>query len=458
MKVRKIPAMAGGHGASFATAQDKQDKQDAQEQESETAVDVVSPGALNQLYVNDIREALLLTADQEFRIWATLRARDMLVGADPSTACNYAQRRLGAAWDAFTQVCDAQGVTPLEHERVFAEAQEMPTQITSTDASPVCAWLRAHGWGQDEMAQPLGASLCEALVCSIAAPASPQVEPASHVEVIRIWAAHANELLVTSNLRLVMSVCRPYRDLGFSHMDLVQEGNIGLIRAVEKFDASLGNRFSTYATWWIKQCILRSLSKQSRALSVPANIAAAASRLRRLQMRHLQLTGQQATDEQLVIGLQLLDAADDAHIRSARASGAPLPAALTRKLDRALRQVRKIKLALAMDVSFDGSDGEDDEAPTLADTLANPDAPAVSEAVESEALNAQMRASLSVLDAREREVLELRYGLHEKRYTLEEVAARFRITRERVRQIESQALRKLRHPSLANRLRDHLDD
>jgi RNA polymerase primary sigma factor len=429
---------------------------------------VGSPGALNQLYVNDIGAGPLLTADQEFRIWATLRARDALAGADPSTACNRAQQRLDETWRAFTGACTERGIAPPERERVLAEARDMPARITSAEASAICTWLRAQGWGKNEneteteakTAQPLalGAALCGAIVCAIAAPASDHIGPAAHVEAIRAQAARANDLLVISNLRLVMSVCRPYRDLGFSYLDLVQEGNFGLIRAVEKFDASLGNRFSTYATWWIKQSIHRSLNKQSRALSVPANIAAAATKLRRLQTQHLQRTGREATDEQLVIALHLLDQTDEACVQLAQAAAAPLTPALARKLDRALRQVRQIKQALAMDLSFDGSDSEDDDAPTLADTLDNPDAPEVFEAVESEALNAQMRASLSALNAREREVLELRFGLHEKRYTLEEVARRLHITRERVRQIETRALRKLRHPSLANQLRDHLDD
>jgi RNA polymerase primary sigma factor len=454
MKGRKKPAWATARAV----------RRDAEREETTAAVDVGSPGALNQLYVNDIGEGPLLTADQEFRIWATLRARDALAGADPAAACHRAQQRLDEAWRAFTGACIERGIAPLDRERVLAEARDMPAHITSAEASAICAWLRAQGWGKNEneaeAAQPLarGAALCEAIACAIAAPAYAHVEPAAHVEAVRAQAARANDLLVISNLRLVMSVCRPYRDLGFSYMDLVQEGNFGLIRAVEKFDASLGNRFSTYATWWIKQSIHRSLNKQSRALSVPANIAAAATKLRRLQTQHLQRTGREATDEQLVIELHLLDEPDEACVKLAQTAGAPLTPALTRKLGRALRQVRQIKHALAMDLSFDGSDSEEDDAPTLADTLDNPDAPAVFEAVESEALNAQMRASLAALNAREREVLELRFGLHEKRYTLEEVARRLHITRERVRQIETRALRKLRHPNLANRLRDHLDD
>lgn len=447
MKVRKTPALTRGRDVRAAAAQE----------ELETTVDVGSPGALNQLYVNDIGEAPLLTADQEFRIWAALRARDMVVGAEPSTACNHAQRRLDETWRAFINACAGRGIAPLERDRILAEARDMPAHITSGEASAACAWLRVQGWGQDETAQPISTALCEAIVYAIAAPASAHIGSALHIEAVRAQAARARELLLISNLRLVMSVCRPYRDLGFSYMDLVQEGNFGLIRAVEKFDASLGNRFSTYATWWIKQYILRSLCKQSRALSLPVNVAAAATRLRRLQAQHLQRTGQQATDEQLAIELHLLGEADEACIRSARACGKSLTPALTRTLERALRQVWRIKHALAMDLSFDGSEDEDDDAPTLADTFAHPDAPAVSEAVESEALNTQLRASLSALNAREREVLVIRY-LQEKRYTLEEVAGRLQITRERVRQIEAQALRKLRHPSLANRLRDHLDD
>jgi RNA polymerase primary sigma factor len=280
----------------------------------------------------------------------------------------------------------------------------------------------------------------------------------SELDAAHARAVEANQSLIRANLRLVVSVAKRYLGRGISFLDLIQEGNMGLLRAVGKFDPRRGFKFSTYATWWIRQSINRSIAEQARTIRIPVHLFESITRILRAQRHLTQVLGRDPSNEELALEVGYLSAAEVQTILRSHSEGKQLSPELQNRLEAATQKVDRVLRSAEEPVSLEGPVG-DEESSSLGDFIEDEDAPSPMDAAAREMLREQIQHALSGLSEREREVLELRFGLKDgKEHTLEEVSRYFDVTRERIRQIEAKALRKLRHPTRSRELRDYLGD
>ncbi len=278
------------------------------------------------------------------------------------------------------------------------------------------------------------------------------------MDAVHARAVDGNQVLIRANLRLVVSVAKRYLGRGMSLLDLIQEGNMGLLRAIGKFDPRRGFKFSTYATWWIRQSINRSIAEQARTIRIPVHLFESISRILRAQRNLTQVLGREPTKAELALEIGYLSAADVQMILRSRAENKPLKSELQHRFETATQKVTRILRSAEEPISLEGPVGDEDSS-SLGDFIEDEDAPSPMDVAAREMLREQVQHALASLSDREREVLELRFGLRDgKEHTLEEVSHYFNVTRERVRQIEAKALRKMRHPARSRDLRDYLGD
>ncbi len=446
-----------------------------------------------RLYLKEIGGIELLDTDQEWwlatrmetaRRVDTLR-RGFIPGKkilDATGVFNALYDEMISSWENLQGFVKQQKIDPPDLARILHEAQLLRQAWDLKTASYLRSYLDSGLWGRsdawDELAQAafaifvtlyvlpedLAESLEQRLGQGKGLPSErafakmlpPDEELENELTMVAERAQEAHHAIIRANLRLVVSVAKRYIGRGSSFLDLIQEGNIGLLRAVSKFDPTRGFKFSTYATWWIRQSISRSIADQARTIRIPVHIFESINRLLRVQRKLIQQLGRDPSTQDLALEAGFLDPKDEEIILRSKRESTQIPPETRRRWARAAAKVSRILRASEEPMSLESPVGSEDSS-QLGDFIEDEEALEPMDAAAREMLREQVKNALSVLSDRERQVLELRFGLVDgKDHTLEEVGQYFNVTRERIRQIEAKALRKLRHPTRSRSLRDYL--